>query len=88
MTSAEEIPAPVGTAHAYDLIHLLARAMERAGSTDRAAVRSALEDLGRYEGLMRNYDPPFTPERHDALDERDFRLSRFDGSGAIVPVEN
>ena len=86
--SPADVVSPVGTAHAYDLIHMLALAIERAGSTDRAAVRSSLEDLGRYEGLMRDYDPPFTAERHDALDARDFRLSRYDGSGAIVPVEN
>ena len=80
------VVSPVGTAHAYDLVHLLARAIEQAGSTDRAKVRNALERLGRYEGLVRVYDPPFTPDRHDALDVSDFRLSRYDERGAIVPV--
>lgn len=85
--SPADVVSPVGTAHAFDLIHLLAMAIEKAGSTDRSAVRSALEALDRYEGLMRDYDPPFTPERHDALDERDFRLSRYDSEGAIIPAD-
>lgn len=81
-----EIFSPVGTAHAYDLIHLLKRAIEAAGSTERGAVRNALERLDRYDGLVRTYNPPFTPTRHDALDESDFRLSRYDEQGAIIPV--
>ncbi len=84
--SPADVRSPVGTAHAYDLIHLLRLAIENAGSTDRREVRAALESLGSHQGLMRDYDPPFSQERHDALDASDFRLSRFDGTGAIVPV--
>ncbi|MBE9555719.1 MAG: ABC transporter substrate-binding protein [Proteobacteria bacterium] len=79
------IPSPAGTAHAYDLVHLLARAIESAGTVDRPAIRDALETLGRYEGLVRDYDPPFTAQRHDALNESDFRLARFGEDGSIVP---
>ena len=84
--SPADIMSPVGTAHAYDLVHLLAMAIEQAGTIDRPRVRAALESLGRYEGIMRNYDPAFTPDRHDALDASDFRLSRYDRGGAIVPI--
>lgn len=87
VTSAEEIPAPVGTAHAYDLIHLLAMALEQAGTTDRVKVRDALENLPEYEGLIRNYAPAFTSDRHDALDSGDFSLARFGANGAIIPVK-
>ena len=79
--------SPVGTAHAYDLIHLLALAIEKAGSIDRSKVRVGLETLGSHQGLMRDYSPPFTQDRHDALDAKDFRLSRFNDAGAIVPVK-
>jgi len=48
-------------------MHLLARAIDKAGSTDRVAIRDALEKLRPYEGLVRRYDKPFTPEGHDAL---------------------
>lgn len=81
---ARGIFAPVGTAHAYDLIHLLALAIKKAGTTDRPAVRDALEYLGSYQGLIRNYAPAFTREKHDALDADDFRLSTYDRDGVIV----
>ena len=85
--SPADVISPVGTAHAYDLVHLLKRGIERAGSIDRPAVRRSLERLDRHRGLVRVYDPPFTPERHDALDAGDFRLSRFDENGAIRPLD-
>jgi branched-chain amino acid transport system substrate-binding protein len=78
--------SPVGTAHAYDLIHVLARAIESAGTINQTAVRDALERLDRYEGLVRNYEPPFDEKRHDALDTTDFRMARFDDNGVIVPL--
>ena len=82
----QDIFAPAGTAHAYDLIHVLVRAIAAAGTVERDAVRDAMEHLGRYEGLVRDYDPPFTPYRHDALDRSDFRMARFDEHGTIVPI--
>lgn len=84
--SPSSVVSPVGTAHAYDLVHLLKQAIEKAGSTDRAKVRDALERLDRYDGLVRVYDPAFTPARHDALDISDFRLCRYDALGAIIPI--
>ena len=81
-----DVISPVGTAHAYDLAYLLKLAIEKAGTIDRAAVRAALETLPRHEGLVRVYDPPFTPARHDALDVSDFRLCRYGAEGAIIPV--
>jgi len=85
--TAEDIFSPVGTAHAYDIVHLLARAITKAGLLNRADVRDALERLGPYAGLVRDYAPPFTPLRHDALDASDFTMARFDAKGRIMPVE-
>ncbi len=84
---ADDIFAPTGTAHAYDLVHLLAQAVLQAGTADRDRVRQALENLDEYQGLLKNYAPAFTVERHDALNAGDFRLSRFNNVGVIVPVE-
>lgn len=84
--SVKDIRSPVGTAHAYDLVHLLRLAIEKTGSADRQKVRDSLESVRTHQGLMRDYNPPFTPKRHDALDASDFRMSRFDDEGAIVPV--
>lgn len=85
--SPADVISPVGTAHAYDLTHLLAKAIKKAGATDRRAVRRSLETLGRHDGLVRVYDPPFTAKRHDALSAADFRLCRYDANGAIKPVD-
>lgn len=79
-----DIESPVGVAHAYDLTHLLARAIDRAGKLDRAAIRDALEHLPEYRGLVKHYHPPFTPARHDALDPSVVFMARFADGGAIV----
>lgn len=81
-----DIEAPTGVAHAYDLVHLLAQAIEKAGSTRREAVREALEKLEYHAGLVRDYAPPFTPQRHDALMPQDYRMARF-VNGVIIPLE-
>ena len=86
ITSAEAVVSPVGVAHAYDLTHLLARAINKAGSTDRSKIRDALERLGPYDGLVRRYDKPFAPDRHDALSADQVFMARFDAEGALIPV--
>lgn len=82
----EDIFSPVGTAHAYDLIHLLAKAIDKAGTTDRPAVRDAMESLPFHAGVMRDYAPPFAVGRHDALDATSFRIAHYGPGGAIRPV--
>lgn len=84
VTDLREIPAPVGTAHAYDLVHLLAHAIRKADSTAPLKIRAALEQLGEYEGLVKTYDPPFTPTMHDAIDQASFFFAKYDGL-ALVP---
>lgn len=85
--SPESLPAPHGTAHAYDLVHILARAIEKAGSSERSAVRAALEGLKDYSGLIRDYGAPFTRARHEALTATDYRLARFREDGVLVAGE-
>ena len=81
----EDILAPVGTANAYDAMHLVALAIEQAGAADGSKVRDALETLGDYRGLIKTYKRPFTPDEHDALTESDYILVTWKG-GRIVPV--
>ncbi|MBI3635758.1 MAG: ABC transporter substrate-binding protein [Candidatus Rokubacteria bacterium] len=81
----EDILAPVGTANAYDAMHLVALAIEKAGAAEGAKVRDALENLGEYKGLIKTYKRPFTPEEHDALTESDYILVTWKG-GKIMPV--
>lgn len=86
--SIDDIQGAVGVAHAYDLTHILARAIDLAGSTDRAAVRDALERVGSYHGLVRDYAPPFTPARHEALGPEQLLMARYRADGALVPVRD
>ncbi|MCW7752900.1 ABC transporter substrate-binding protein [Desulfobotulus sp. H1] len=81
----EAIPAPAGMAHTYDLVHMLALAATRANTLERSIVRDHLENMNEYKGVMRDYKPPFTPERHDALNPEDFRIACFTSGGFITP---
>ena len=87
VNNLHEIFAPVGTAHAYDLIHVLALAIDKAGTIERPEVRLALEQIESYSGLIRDYQPPFSPTRHEGLDASDYSLATYDFSGTIIPVK-
>lgn len=77
----------VGTANAYDALHLVALAIEQAKSAEGAKVRDALEDLKtEYAGLIKTYRRPFTADQHDALTEKDYIMVVWRG-GKIVPVQ-
>lgn len=78
--------SPVGTAHAYEIVKMLAAAVHQTGKTDSASLRKGLEALSDYSGLIRDYHHPFTPDHHDALTAEDFILARFNDEGVIVPV--
>ncbi len=81
-----DVIAPVGTANAYDGLHLLALAIEQAGATDGSKVRDALESLkSEHKGLIKSYRRPFSPEQHDALTDEDYVMVVWKG-GKIVPV--
>lgn len=82
----EDIKAPVGVAHAYDLMHILARAIELAGSTDRKRVRDALEKVRNYRGLIKFYAQPFSAGRHEALGESELMIARYRAGGVLVPA--
>lgn len=73
----------VGFAHAYDFTYLLAQAIRKAGNTDRAAIRVALEGLESHDGLVRSYRRPFSASRHDALDSRQAFMAGFDSDGNL-----
>ncbi len=87
ITRIEDIQSPVGVAHAYDMTHILARAVDGAGSTQRAAVRDALEKVSTHQGLVRRYAPPFTSTRHEALGSDQLLMARYRADGVLVPVK-
>ncbi len=86
MKSFSEVKSPCGLAHAYDLTHILAMAIEKAGSTDRRKVRNALEQLDPYEGLIRAYRPPFTSDRHEGLSPENVFMARYAADGSIRAI--
>jgi hypothetical protein len=74
-----------GTFAAYDIVHLLARVMEKVG-TDPKAIRAGLENVPSFKGLVKDFKRPvFTRERHDALQEEDFVLGRWT-NGKLLQV--
>jgi branched-chain amino acid transport system substrate-binding protein len=85
--SPAKMHAQVGFAHAYDLTHLLAKAISLAGSTRRPEVRDALERLPEYEGLVRRYKRAFTASNHEALDRNQVFMARFLADSTLAPLK-
>ena len=88
MKAPEDVRAPSGVAHAYDLTHILARAINLAKTTDRAKVRDALEQVTHYPGLIKNYPAPFTATRHEALSQSELLMTRFRADGVLIPADS
>lgn len=83
-SDATSITAATGLAHAYDLTHLIAKAAKQANSANIKALREALESIPYYEGAIKNYAPPFTENKHDALWSEDYFMTRFNELGDLV----
>jgi branched-chain amino acid transport system substrate-binding protein len=88
LITAASIPGAVGTAHAYDLIHLLAKAITQANSLKTSDIRLALENLSFHKGLVKTYRPPFTKDKHDALWAEDYIISQYDSRGNLAPLKD
>ncbi|HEY1287752.1 MAG TPA: ABC transporter substrate-binding protein [Burkholderiales bacterium] len=82
---AGDVTPAVGVANAYDAMMLSALAIQNAGSTDGKKVRDGYYKIGKYEGLIKTYNKPFTPENHDALTENDYVWAQFIDN-QILPV--
>ena len=85
-TLADVTPA-VGIANAYDAMHLTALAIAKAGSADGPKIRQAFYAIDKYDGLIKSYSKPFTPENHDALSADDYLFTYFK-EGEILPLTN
>jgi branched-chain amino acid transport system substrate-binding protein len=72
-------------ANAYDAMMLTAMAMQNAGATDGPKVRQGFYNIGRYDGLIKTYNKPFTPDNHDAVHENDYVWTQFIDN-QILPV--
>jgi branched-chain amino acid transport system substrate-binding protein len=83
--SAGDITPAVGVANAYDAMMLTALAIQAAGKTDGTAIRDGYYKIGKYEGLIKTYNKPFTPQVHDAVNENDYVWTQFIDN-QIIPV--
>jgi branched-chain amino acid transport system substrate-binding protein len=87
LKSRHDIPSPVGAAHAYDTVHLLAKAIDTAKTTAPEKIRDALEKLPAFHGAVRHYTKPFTPNRHDALDKSQVLFVKLTPLGHLIPQD-
>lgn len=86
VSGPQDVIAPVGTANAYDAMNLVALALETAESLDGPTLREAFYNLPTYEGLIKTYDQPFSPNNHDALSEDDYILVQWKDN-QLVPFQ-
>jgi branched-chain amino acid transport system substrate-binding protein len=81
----DDITPAVGVANAYDAMHLVAKAIAAAGSTEGSAVQQGFYRIERHEGLIKTYVKPFSPGVHDAVTADDYVWAQFIDN-RIVPV--
>lgn len=93
---AQDIKAPPGFIHAYDLTKIFISAVKQAGLTgdmtiDRNHIRQALENLKNpVKGLIKEYRKPFgvfssaSPDAHEALGLEDIVMASYDDEGNII----
>jgi branched-chain amino acid transport system substrate-binding protein len=77
---AAEIPFPSYIGDTYDAVHMIALAIKKAGSTDGPQMLAALENLGDYQGLIKNYSNPFSATNHEALTPQDYTMAVWNGT--------
>src|SRR5437660_403934 len=80
-----DVTPAVGVANAYDAMMLTAMAIDNAGSTEGPKVRDGYYKIDRYDGLIKTYTKPFSPQQHDALNENDYVWAQFIDN-QLVPV--
>jgi len=73
----EDVTPAVGVANAYDAMHLVALAIKNAGSTEGPKIREGFYAIGAYDGLIKKYAKPLSPEVHDAINENDYVWTQF-----------
>ena len=70
----------------FDQLRQLIGDLEPMSSEFQGAAGTAFQNLkAEYEGLIKSYKRPFTPEQHDALTDADYIMVVWKG-GKIVPV--
>ena len=85
--SPGDITPAVGVANAYDSAHLVALAITAGGSTEGDKVREGFYKIENYDGLIKKYSKPFTPQNHDAVTANDYVWTQFIND-QIIPIKH
>ncbi|WP_119394860.1 ABC transporter substrate-binding protein [Salinibius halmophilus] len=73
-----------GVVQAYDLVHLLTKAVALAGDIQASAIRDALRQIESHQGAMKTYSWPFR-DSNEALAPEDLLLLQANDNGIGVP---
>lgn len=84
LASGQGVEAQHAVAQAYDLVQVLALAIEKAGSVDRSEIVKAMAQPINYNGVIKRYAPVFSTDNHDGLNTADFFMAHFNEHGQIV----
>jgi branched-chain amino acid transport system substrate-binding protein len=91
----QELSAPAGFIHSYDLTNLLINAINKIRLTDnlsanRIAIKESLESLTEtHEGLLKRYQQPFNSytqigsAQHEALTRADYCMGRYNNLNQV-----
>jgi branched-chain amino acid transport system substrate-binding protein len=71
-------------AQAYDATYMLKAAIEKAGTTEKKAMRDALENTQGFQGVIKKFDKPFSKTNHEAMGARDIYMVHWQGA-QVVP---
>ncbi len=99
INSAQDIHAPTGFAHAFDLTRIVLTALATVNTKlsaikIRTELRDALESTSTpVQGLIKNYQAPFSPyqpsspDAHEALSAKDYAIGRYGENDEIRLIE-
>ncbi|HEX2916834.1 MAG TPA: ABC transporter substrate-binding protein [Chloroflexia bacterium] len=84
----DRVDFPSGLAQSYDGMHLLAEALKQPGAADnRDTLRTALENVSGYDGIIKKYDKPWANQYHEAFTDKDFFITVWK-DGKMVKLDN
>jgi branched-chain amino acid transport system substrate-binding protein len=83
--SVDRIPSAVSAAQGYDSMHLLALAIQQAGTTEGPKVKAALESLTQpYQGAIATFTKPYSATDHEAIHKEQVVMGTVQ-NGKVIP---
>ena len=83
LSAEDNVIAPAGTIHAYELVKMLAQAIKNAGNTDADNIENQMKNLKHHNGLFKTSIYPFKMS-NDALSEEDLSFCKYSRLGEII----